>query len=353
MVASDYPLVSIIMTVRNGEPYIEEAVDSILKQTHTNLELIVVDNGSTDRSVELVQKYQDCRIRIIELGKNIGRTPALNVGLEAAEGEYIAIQDADDLSVPERFAKQLIFMETHPTVGVCGAWMKTFGESEQVIQYPTDHEGIKRSLLFGTGMGHSSVLIRKSLLEQYGLRYDESYQYCQDTELWSRAARFFELANIPEILVFYRIHPQQIGQSYSKQFRKAENKRVWQRMTRELGIEASSQCIELHDQIYRGEFSRDREFVSRSEAWFRKLIVANRLQKYYTEPDFSRDLADRWYAICDQARDLGSWLALKFWFSPLRDKSSLSKLECKHFANYCANENRILMKPFRFLVSHS
>ncbi|NJL53841.1 glycosyltransferase [bacterium] len=354
MTTIDQPLVSVIMTVRNGELYIGEAVSSILQQTYRNFELIVIDDGSSDRSLEVVQAYRDTRIRTIELGRNLGRTPALNIGLKAATGEYAAIQDADDISLPNRFTKQVAFLAANPEIGVCGAWLKTFGESAQVIRYSTDHEAIKRSLLFGTGIGHSSALIRKSFLDAHHLSYDESYQYCQDTELWSRAASLFRLANLPETLVLYRIHPQQIGQAYSKQLRKTESKRIWRRLSSELGIKASEQHIELHDQIYRSELSNSREFVCRSEAWFRKLIAANRgCNYYYAEPEFSRYLADRWYAICDQARNLGGWLALKFWFSPLSEKSSLTKLERKHFANYCADKNRILLKPFRLLVSCS
>ena len=352
MTLTQPPLISTIMTVRNGEPYIEEAVNSILSQTYSNFELIVVDNGSTDRSLELVRQYDDPRIRIIELGRNLGRTPALNIGWKEARGDYLAIQDADDRSLPDRFSQQVAFMEANPDVGVCGTWMQTFGESTQVLQYPTDHETIKRSLLFGTGLGHSSILLRKRSFDARNLRYDESYQHCQDSALWSRAARWIQLANLPEVLAWYRIHPQQISQAYSLQLRQDESKRLWQQLSAELGVKASQSQLDLHDQIYRLEFSASRAFVSQAEAWFYKLIRANRKAQYYAEPGFSKDLADRWYAICDQAKELGGWLALKFWFSPLSKQCSLTKLERKHFTNYCANKERILLKPFRFLLTY-
>jgi len=124
------PTVSVLMPVFNGEQFLRPAMNSILNQTFTDFEFIIVDDGSTDHSREILNSYTDSRVRLICNESNIGLTDSLNRGLEAASGNYIARMDQDDISLPERLAKQVAFMDSHPEVGVCGTWAKDIDQTD-------------------------------------------------------------------------------------------------------------------------------------------------------------------------------------------------------------------------------
>lgn len=205
------PLVSVLMAVYNGEPFLGEAIESILKQTFSDFEFIIINDASIDRSVDIIQKYRDNRIRLINNENNIGLTESLNKGLTFAKGKYVARMDADDISLPQRLERQVKFMEEHPKVGICGTWFQLIGPQERTIQHPVSHQDIITFMFKNNGIGHPTAFFRRKLfIEQY-LFYDESYLAAQDYELWIRASQITELANIPEVLVKYRIHNEQLS----------------------------------------------------------------------------------------------------------------------------------------------
>ena len=212
------PLVSVIMPVYNGERYLREAIDSILAQTFTDFELIIVNDGSADSSEQIIQGYSDPRIRYLINERNSGICITLNKGLDAAQGKYIARMDCDDISMPERLAKQVAYMELHPEIGVVGSDMIVFGEGldEHLFDFVHDKEGCKAGLLFATCFAHPSVMMRRDLLEQHHLRYDDAYRGLEDYELWYRISQYTELVNIPEPLLRYRKHKEQVTQNVTK-----------------------------------------------------------------------------------------------------------------------------------------
>lgn len=205
------PLISVLMSVYNGERYLAEAVESILNQTFTDFEFIIINDGSTDGTAAILQTYDDPRIKLIEQS-NIGLTRSLNKGIALACGKYIARMDADDVSMPERFAQQVAFLEAHPEIGVLGTGGLVRDEINGIEwDYPvvkSDTEW-RRDLIKGNQFIHTSVMIRKSLLEMVG-GYDESYTFAQDYDLWIRLAAHTQMANLPCQLVIHREHPRTV-----------------------------------------------------------------------------------------------------------------------------------------------
>jgi len=201
------PLVSVLLPVYNGAEYLAASIESILSQTYRNLELIIVDDGSEDNSAEIIRRFHDPRIRPYHQ-ENQGLARTLNRAILMAEGEFIARQDQDDLSLPQRLEKQIMFFETHPHHGMVGGWAEIWvgnTRSERIHRHPADNHYLQFDLLFDNPFVHSSMMLRKSVFETVGLySTDKARQPPEDYELWSRVARQFAIANIPEVLLVYR-----------------------------------------------------------------------------------------------------------------------------------------------------
>ncbi|MBD2519711.1 glycosyltransferase [Nostoc sp. FACHB-973] len=211
------PKVTVLMPVYNGELYLREAIDSILDQTFQDFEFLIINDGSTDSTREIICSYDDLRIRLIDNNYNLGLTRSLNKGLKLAEGEFIARQDADDVSESERLAKQVAFLETHPEVALVGTWYKQIDTQGNLIcecQLPYDCTQIRWGLLFYSPFIHSAVMFQKSVvLEQIGF-YNEVAIYAQDYELWCRIALRQQIANLSDYLIKWRVHPSSVTATY-------------------------------------------------------------------------------------------------------------------------------------------
>lgn len=202
------PLVSVLMSVYNGEEYLCEAIESILAQTYRNFEFIIVNDGSTDGSETIILKYaqKDKRIIYVKNEVNIRLVASLNKGISIAKGKYIVRMDADDISVTERIEKQVVYMEGHPDVGVCGSFFKVFGEGRTscISRKPESDTEIRASLLTTNPLGHPNVIIRKSYLIYNKIQYDEKYYRMEDWGLWISLMPFCKFHNIQEVLLNYR-----------------------------------------------------------------------------------------------------------------------------------------------------
>jgi glycosyltransferase involved in cell wall biosynthesis len=199
------PLVSVVMTVYNGEKYLAAAIQSLLDQTYSEFELIVVDDGSIDQSGEIVASFTDPRIKKIAQS-NRGLSPALNTGIEAARGTYIARHDADDLSDPSRLALQVIFLEKHKDVALLGSNYHVIDATGAIIAttdvftHPTD---LKLAEIASNQFGHGAVMLRKQVLDEVG-GYDERFTSACDVDLWNRIGRRHRIANLANPLYMWR-----------------------------------------------------------------------------------------------------------------------------------------------------
>jgi glycosyltransferase involved in cell wall biosynthesis len=211
------PMLSVILPVYNAEKYIAKAVDSILTQTYTNFELLIIDDGSTDNSLSILLHYKnrDARIHLISR-ENRGLVATLNEGIEFARGEWIARMDADDISLPHRFERQLQWLE-QIGADICGSWIRFFGTSDQrTVTYGQTDEAVKMELLFCSPFAHPTVMMKTALVKK--LRYDKAWDKAEDYDLWERVARAgWKMTNVPEVLLLHRQHASQITTHASNQ----------------------------------------------------------------------------------------------------------------------------------------
>lgn len=197
------PRISVLMPAYNAEKYISEAIESILNQTFFDFEFIIINDGSTDNTVNIIKSYHDDRIILIDNQQNMGLVSVLNQGLKLASGEYIARMDADDISLPERFMKQIKFMDKHSQVGVLGTWFHIFGDKINRLEKKPKYPKLK-DFIITSPVGHPTVMMRKTFLDKYHLQYDPAYAHAEDYELWVRAVKYMKFANLPEVLLNYR-----------------------------------------------------------------------------------------------------------------------------------------------------
>lgn len=205
------PRISVLMPVYNTAAFLKEAVDSILNQTFKDFELIVLNDCSPDNSEEILDTYADDRIVRYRGQQNVGLANILNVGIRMARGELIARMDSDDISLPQRFEKQVHYLDTHPHIDLVSAGMKRFGDSNEVISYRSDIEEVKFAALAYSPVLHSSSVWRKDRFLNKDLFYRQEMVPCEDFDLWTRAlAQGLALVNIPEVLYLYRTHSAQV-----------------------------------------------------------------------------------------------------------------------------------------------
>lgn len=239
-------LISVVLPVYNGEKYLAEAIDSILQQTYTNFELLVIIDGSKDGSLAVAQSYNDTRIKIFDLPQNLGLVGALNKGLELAQGEYIARMDQDDISLPDRFQYQIDFLKKNPSIGILGTTAETFGRQIHVQRMPATNTEIKLELVFKSPICHPTAMFRASVVKQFSLRYDPNFKDTEDWALWHNSASMgVQMANLPQVLLKYRIS----GQSTTireEALRKEQFKKVYRITLADIFSDVSEELIENH-----------------------------------------------------------------------------------------------------------
>lgn len=243
------PIVTVLMTVHNGEPYVREAVASILSQTHDSFRFLILDDASTDNTRQTIRSFKDSRIDLIEIRKNIGQTAALNRGLQLIDTPFVARIDADDVSLPQRLEKQISYMDRYPQVALLGTWCQFINESGRVtstFQPPTAHAELLDCFATHNPFGHSSVLFRQNHVQQVG-GYPEDYLYAQDFPLWFQLACRYQVANLPDELVQIRVHVDQAGQSAEMQaVRLWDLMRVYRQASNFDGLSLEAQAAGRH-----------------------------------------------------------------------------------------------------------
>ena len=211
-----HPQISVIMAVYNGEKYLNDSINGILNQTFEDLEFIIIDDCSKDGTSQILSNQLDPRIIVITNTKNIGLSASLNIGIHKSKGKYIARNDADDISLPERLAIQFDFMEKNSHIGILGTGYNLIEESGMEISefiYPTDELEIRWKLLSGPIFPHPTVMMRGSVLRQNNLGYNEKLLATQDYELWIRLMTKTRGTNIPISLINYRQHENSASNS--------------------------------------------------------------------------------------------------------------------------------------------
>lgn len=311
------------MPVYNGERYLRGAIDSILSQTFRDFEFLIINDASTDGSVEIIKSYTDPRIRLVHNETNLGRCATPNKGLDLAQGEYLARMDCDDISLPTRLEKQVKFLNAHPDVGVCGTWIKLFMGTGYIIKYPLTHEAIKCHMLLGSQLAGASAMFRRKVFLAHHLYYDVNCKLAEDYELWTRCSNVTKLANIPEILYLYRWHAEQISQTDAHALCKYASDIRMKHLS--LLIKITPENEELINELI---------FLKQYIPSIDKLITGNELLCYlhsentkkqiFSESIFNTLLAERWFELCNASCSLGHSVWDHYLRSELRHGNNFS-----------------------------
>lgn len=206
------PAISVLMSVYNGEAYLAEAIESILAQSFADFEFIIVNDGSTDGSGDIIRRYTDTRIRLLEQ-PNSGLIVALNRGVAEAQGKYIARMDADDIALPGRLALQYAHLEAHPEIGVLGgsiSIMDAEGNRTRDSAYPQGHAEMAAFIVKGSPLAHPAVMMRTDLVKKLG-GYRAAYRHAEDYDLWLRVFEHSRIDNLPDIVLRYRQHANNVS----------------------------------------------------------------------------------------------------------------------------------------------
>ncbi len=335
------PKITVLMAVHNGERYIRDAVDSMLSQTFRDFEFLIIDDGSGDKTSDIINSYKDDRIRFVHNKENIGMGESLNKGIRLALGDYIARMDCDDISIPNRLDEQFTFMENNPEVVLCGSWVKTLGKVSHVWKFPIENDEIKCRLLFDSVFVHSSVIMRKNILLEEGYFYNKEFIGAEDYELWVRMSKKYNLANIGKVLLKYRIYPE-----HSWARLKHEQSNASQRIRKDqllsLYVPLSYENMRLHSRISNLKTGEFVNFFNDSREWLLLIEQINKKEKIYNEEALRRVLAYRFWALCNFPGRLGFRAWKIFWRSPFSKYVRWSLKEKVYFLIKCGlcYENR-------------
>jgi glycosyltransferase involved in cell wall biosynthesis len=277
------PLVSILMAVYNGEKYLREAIDSILNQTFTDFEFLIVNDGSTDSTENIILSYTDVRIRYIKNEENLKLIATLNKGLDLAQGKYIARMDADDISLPERLEKQVAFMEKNPNIGLLGTWVRNIGGvNDYDITFNSGHRNIRFELFFHNYFHHPSVMLRTEILRNYNL-YFPNVLHAEDYAFWINLSNYTEFEILPVFLLHYRSHGDNISELH-KDFQKNQTSDCRKMQIISLGIAINQHVFDTYeDFIEFGKIKNTNQFSNLIH--FIETITKTNKEKKVVDPE--------------------------------------------------------------------
>ncbi len=296
------PRVSVVIPAYNRESFVGEAIESVLAQTFDDFELLVIDDGSTDRTSDVVRSFRDRRIHLLCHESNRGLPRTRNAGVDAARGDYLAFLDSDDVALPNRLAKQVAFLDHHPDHAAVGAWIdwmddrgRPLGRVKRRPPLPDDVSALR---LFRQGIENTASMARTAVLRRY--RHDERFEVSEDFDLWARVAADRPIANLAEVLVLRRAHVQQISKGRDEQTR-LYRQAIYARQLEALGITFREEDLKRHYLLRRmrkSGFIPDRAYVDWADAWLRALQTANARSHCFPEPELSRLLGAFWGKVC-------------------------------------------------------
>lgn len=281
---------TVIMPVYNGEKYLKEAVDSVLNQTFTDFDLLILNDNSSDATASILDEYakKDDRVVVITKTSNEGPANLRNEGIEKANTPLIALLDADDIALPTRFEKQIQLLEANEDLALCGTWFTIFGDKkEKVIKHAVEHDDLKVQFLHSCGLGNSTVMFKKSAIKD--LRFEHEYVPAEDYGLWSEFIANSKFYNIPESLVRYRWHPGNISQTKEENLRIAEVAIKKRQLTR-LGIDQNSENAIYYVNAVCLKRKQSVEDIKKTIAASYELLEKNKNLNFYNQNVFQKHI---------------------------------------------------------------
>lgn len=311
--------VSVAIPVYNKAAHVRQAVESILHGTWKDLEVVAVDDRSTDNSLEVLRSIDDPRLRIIALPENRGPAGAMNAAIEACRGTYIARSDADDVTVPERLAWQVAYMDAHPHIGASSGHLELMGQEKGSWRFPLTPDACRARILFSTPITQGACIFRRSVLEQHGIRYDADWpRVGEDWLMWCRLLQVTELGNIDKVLLYYRRDEGNITKTSDTRMHEALMRRVFGAF----GLTLSEEELRLHllaqRKFHVPPTVKDIPLVRR---WLDHLVRLNTERRTFPEAAFLAQVERTWNGLFHPLLDRGRALA----FAHLRQRSTARK----------------------------
>ena len=301
------PAISVVVPTYNAARYVAEAMASVLAQDFCDFELLLIDDGSTDDTASVVSQFAaDPRVRLLRNERNLNLIATLHRAYAECRAPLIARMDSDDVCAPDRFSRQVAFLSAHPEVDIVGGAICFFGNvAPNVFTFPTLHADIHPAMLFFCPLAHPALMFRRELLDRGLIRYDEAFRHAEDYHLWSRLLRQVKAANLPQVVLDYRLHAQQVSSDSSdKQY--AASLRVRRQMLQECGIEPSDDEVALHESVILERPPARADYLTALAAWFQRLEAAARQSGYWDADALHRLLKNK---FLETARRVGADLA--------------------------------------------
>lgn len=298
-------LVSVIIPAYNMERYIDASLQSMLDQTFTNFEILVIDDASTDQTLNIIRRFSDSRIRIIKNETNLGLAASVNRAIRQAKGAYIARMDADDVAYPQRLQQQVNFLDQNPIVSIVGTAMQSFGHSKYLHVFPETHKACKAQLLFNVCFGHSSVLIRRTVFdEDQNLYRDELRQYSEEYDLWCRLVDKVTFANLPEVLLDYRTYESSLKND-AEEKRKSNSFTIRKNFIANQWGEQTERDYQYHDNICNLRKAKDTAELNRWLNWLEHCIQLNDVRASFDTQALRHEFSKRCFELRYWNRQLG------------------------------------------------
>ncbi len=317
------------MPVYNGEKYLNAAIDSILNQTFPNFEFIIINDGSTDKTEDIILSYKDIRIRYVKNEVNLQIVKTLNKGIKLAKAKYIARMDADDISSPKRFETQIEFMENNINIDICGTWMKST-DNKYMWKYPKNHDEIKAQMIFNSALSGASTIIRRSFFDTF--KFNNNYNKAEDYYLWCCAIDSKRFYNLPKTLYCYRLHDEMTNVvARSKQISVANN--IRKKMIERTGIIVNDYDLKLHIHFSLQEL--DIKNINKTILWLGNILNNNKKLKYYDDLALKKAIGEYWWQLFSQNTNLGLSVYKTFMLSSLKKYSEISFTQYIKFLTKC------------------
>jgi len=289
--------ISVILPVFNSRDYVREAIESVLNQSYSDFELIIINDGSTDSSSAIIESFNDKRIIYINNSKNSGLISTLNEGLKLAKGKYIARMDADDICLPDRFKRQVDALDkSDDIILVSSDYYEMKGSDLKLSTGFSGSDEIKSTLLFAPCIAHPTVMMRH-VFSDGTLRYNPEFKHTEDYKLWTELSFKGEFVNLNIPLLKYRSHGDQISAQFSS-LQRMNSEKIRQSYLEQRGFVFSEQELEIHHVIANNSFIRSIEQLNRIEAWLNSLMMQNRSKKMFSEKSFETVIQKFWLDSC-------------------------------------------------------
>lgn len=302
------PLVSVLIPCYNVEKYVVESVSSILNQTYKNLEIITINDCSTDNTGELLQQLadKDNRIKVITNEENLKLISTLNKGIALCNGEYIARMDADDISLPTRIEKEVDFLERNKDHDIVSTMFYAFRSEnprkKDLHHSPFRDEELRAYMLFRSGICHPAVMIRKRVFSELGLKFETEYLHVEDYALWSEAIYKTKIANISEPLLLYRVHQHQIS-SLNEDLQTENKKKVFKIHCKHLGLPIDDEFVDIYASVAECVPTvASITYLDKCEQFMLLLLDINKKNPFCDDNYLHRLLSINWLRLCANSR---------------------------------------------------